>query len=304
MVMAGMDGGAGAPGAGALARLDVGGGPGAAATAGMQARAKRDYVRRAYAQKVAMVQRACRRIEAGWSLTEVCREPDMPGRSTVVSWLTRHPELRAMVEAAEAAAAEVFLPRRDYHYWDPEIAAEVLARIEDGKGLREVCAERDMPVACTVTRWLNERPEFAAAYRRAREAQADRLFDLAWRIACEATEDEVATARLKIQTLKWRVGKLAPRVYGPLKAQDPPGGGEGGGKGGEPTIVAWHIRSWAKTPDNKLVETTWATVGMTPGERQALCDDVRAGRISVEEVERMNAAAEAEDAARRAERLS
>jgi hypothetical protein len=219
--MAGMDGGAGAPGAGALARVD-GGRAGAAA-----ARAKRDYVRRAYCQKLAMVQRACRRIEAGWSLAEVCREPDMPSRSTFVSWLSQDPELRGLVEAAEAAAAEVFLPRRDYHHWDPEVAEEVLARIEDGRGLREVCAERDMPVHSTVLRWIKERPEFEAAYRRAREAQADRLFDLAWRIACEATEDEVATARLKIQTLKWRVGRLAPRVYGPLKAQEPPGGQAG-----------------------------------------------------------------------------
>jgi hypothetical protein len=260
---------------------------------------KRDYVRRAYCEKLAMVRRACRRIEAGWSLSEVCREPDMPTRSTFMSWLAADADLHRLIETAEAVAAEVFLPRRDYHYWDPEVAAEVLARIEDGRGLREVCAERDMPVACTVTRWLKERPEFEAAYRRAREAQADRLFDLAWRIACEATEDEVATARLKIQTLKWRVGKLAPRVYGPLKAQGPPGGGKGG-KGGEDVIVAWHVRNWARTPDNQVVETTWATVGMTPAERQALGQDVREGRISVEELERMNAAAEAADDARRA----
>lgn len=290
--MAGMDGGARAPGARALACAD-----GAAAEAAAK-RAKREYVRRAYCEKVAMTHRACRRIEAGWSLSEVCREPDMPSRSTFVSWMQQAPELREMVEAAEAAAAEVFAPRRDYHHWDPEIAAEVLARFEDGRGLREVCAERDMPVHSTVLRWMKEQPEFEAAYRRAREAQADRLFDVAWRIACEATEHEVATARLKIQTLKWRVGKLAPRVYGPLKAQDPPGGGPGG-KGGEDVIVAWHIRSWAKTPDNQVVETTWAVVGMTPAERKALHDDVREGRISADEVARMNAAAEAADEARR-----
>lgn len=290
--MDGMDGGARAPGAGALARVAGGGGAGSALRA---ARAKRDYVRSAYAQKLAMVARACRRIEAGANLSEVCREADMPPRTTVESWLARHPELRAMVEAAEAAAAGVFRPRRDYHHWDEEVAAEVLARIEDGKGLREVCAEADMPVACTVTRWLKERPAFAEDYRRARETQADRLFDLAWRIACEATEDEVATARLKIQTLKWRVGKLAPRVYGPLKAQDPPGSG---GQGGEPTVVTFQIRSWAVTPDKEVVETTSAAVGMTPEERSALHRDIRAGRISVEELARMNAAADAAEAAR------
>ena len=49
-------------------------------------------------------------------------------------------------------------------------------------------------VHSTVTRWLNERPEYAQAYRLAREAQADRLFDLAWRIACEATAKPCASA--------------------------------------------------------------------------------------------------------------
>ena len=288
-----MDGGAGAPGAGALARLNAGGA--GAASAGMQARAKRDYVRRAYVQKVAMVHRACRRIEGGANLSEVCREPDMPSRSTFMSWLSQSPELRAMVEAAEAVAAEVFLPRRDYHYWDPETADEVLARIEDGRGLREVCAERDMPVHSTVTRWLKEQPEFEAAYRRAREVQADRLFDLAWRIACEATEDEVATARLKIQTLKWRVGKLAPRVYGPLKAQEPPqaDGDTDRGGGGKKSVTVFDVRSWALTPDKQVVETTWAVRGMNTDERAALYDGVREGRVSLDELARMNAAGEA-----------
>jgi hypothetical protein len=64
-------------------------------------------------------------------------------------------------------------------------------------------------------------------------------------------------------------------------------------------IVAWHIRSWARTPDNQVVETTWAKVGMTPAERAALNEDIRQGRISLEELDRMNAAAEAADAARR-----
>jgi len=170
----------------------------------------------------------------------------------------------------------------------------VLARIEDGRGLREVCAERDMPVHSTVLRWIKEQPEFEAAYRRAREAQADRLFDLAWRIACEATEDEVATARLKIQTLKWRVGRLAPRVYGPLKAQDPPrmdGDADGGGKG-EATVTVFEVRSWAVTPDNQVVETTWAVRGMNSAERRALYDGVRDGRVSLDDLARMNAAGE------------
>ena len=256
----------------------------ASGTAGQTARAKRDYVRRAYALKVATVQRVCRRVEAGENLTEVCRDPDMPQRSTLVAWLAREPELQAMVEAARAAAVAVFAPRRTYHTWDEAVAAEVLARIEDGRGLREVCAEPDMPVHSTVTRWLKARPEFATAYRRAREAQADRLFDLAWRIACEATEDTVATARLKIQTLKWRVGRLAPRVYGPLKAQDPVAEGDGG-KG--PDRVVFEVRHFALTPDRKVVETTRAGRGMTKAQRDELFAAIGDGRITPEDLARM-----------------
>jgi hypothetical protein len=293
MAMTDFDGGASAPGAGTLACVDGG----AAASVGMRARAKRTYDRRSYGQKVAAVHRACRLIEAGWNVTEVCREPDMPGRSTFTAWMHAHTELRYMVEAAQEQAASLFTPRRTYHTWDEGVAAEFLARIEDGKGLREVCAERDMPVHSTVTRWLNERPEFAAAYRRAREAQADRLFDLAWRIACEATEDEVAVARLKIQTLKWRVGKLAPRVYGPTKAQEPAGAGAGDGAG-EKQEVAFYVRSWALTPDNKVVETTDATRGLNNAERGALYDDIRTGRMSLDELAARNAQARADDARR------
>lgn len=307
--MTDFDGGAGAPmtgalarvsapGAGALASVEGAAAAGAAASAGMRARVKRDYVRRAYAQKFAMVSRACRKIEAGWSVTEVCREPDMPGRSTFMSWVHAHPELQAMVDAAREQAARVFTPRRDYHTWDEAVAAEFLARIEDGRGLREVCAEPDMPVHATITRWLRERPEFEAAYRRAREAQADRLFDLAWRIACEATEDEVATARLKIQTLKWRVGKLAPRVYGPTKAQEPSAAAVGEKDADGKREVAFYMRSWALTPDNKVVETTGATRGMNPAEQDALYDDIRTGRMSLEALAALIAQAEADDAAR------
>lgn len=256
-------------------------------------RVKRKYERRAYEVKVAAVQRACRRIEAGWSVTDVCREADMPQRSTFVAWLAANPELRAMVEAAQAAAAEVFTPRRDYHYWDEDVAAEFLARIEDGRGLREVCAEPDMPVHATVLRWMKERPAFEAAYRRAREAQADRLFDLAWRIACEATEGDVATSRLKIQTLKWRVEKLAPRVYGPMKAQEPPGSGAAAGSG--KIEHQFQVRSWARTPDNQVVETTDAVLGMTAAERQALYDGVRSGRLSLDALAALNAAGRAAD---------
>lgn len=252
-----------------------------------QVAARRRYVRRGYAQKVALVQALCRRLEAGESISEACRDPTMMQRSTLISWLTHDLELRGMVEAAQAAAAEVYGRRRTYHRWDPDVAAEVLARIEDGRGLREVCAEPDMPAHQTVTRWLNERPDYAEAYRRTREAQADRLFDLAWRIAQEATEAEVATARLKIQTLKWRVGKLAPKKYGAFKAQEPPAAEDDEAPAEGARRMVFEARRFARTPDNQVVETTRAVRGMTPEQQAQLRAAIADGRLSLEALRAM-----------------
>jgi hypothetical protein len=55
---------------------------------------------------------------------------------------------------------EAFGPRRPYHRWNAKVAAEVLRRIEDGRGLDEVCAERDALGYPTVMRWIEERPDY------------------------------------------------------------------------------------------------------------------------------------------------
>lgn len=259
--------------------------------------ARRRYVRTAYAHKVATVQGVCRRLEAGESLADVCRDPRMPQRSTLDAWLRANDELRGLVEAAKAEAARTFPPRRAYHRWTEKLAAEVLARIEDGRGLRDVCAEPDMPGHQTVTRWLNERPDFALAYRHARQAQADRLFDLAWRIALEATTDEVATARLKIQTLKWRVGRLAPRKYGPLKAQAPEDAAGEAARTGEEPVMCFEVRHFAVTPDNTVVETTRAVRGMSSEDQKTLRDGIRAGQVTLADVAAMARRADADLAA-------
>lgn len=285
--MAGMDGGAGAPLAGDSACVDgVGGGGGGGRRGdGALARAKRAYVRRSWVRRLSMVREACRRIaEQGETITDVCRDPRMPARSTFMAWLARDPALLALVEAARAEAAQVFTPRRDYHHWDEAVAEEFLARIEDGRGLREVCAEPDMPAHPTITRWLRERPDFQARYRQAREAQADRLFDLAWTIAREAEPGEVETARLMIQTLKLRIGRLSPRVYGPQKAE-PPAQAAGAGR---PPVVSFTVRRWATDPQRKLVEYTWAAQRRSKAEIEALDADIRAGRLSAEDVARLN----------------
>jgi hypothetical protein len=69
-----------------------------------------------------------------------------------------------------------------------------------------------MPNKTTVLRWLSENSEFRTQYARARENQAESLFDEALDIARE--HEEPAKARVIVDTLKWAAGKLQPKKYG------------------------------------------------------------------------------------------
>lgn len=66
-------------------------------------------------------------------------------------------------------------------------------------------------------------PEIVPQYARAREVQADKLFDECLTIAdqydataekLEGGTDHINRARLRIDTRKWMAGKLRPKVYG------------------------------------------------------------------------------------------
>jgi len=109
----------------------------------------------------------------------------------------------------------------------------ICERIANGESLRAICADSDMPDKATVLRWLQ--PETAAAlrdqYARAREMQADALFDEVLDIADDARNDwmesraaddagwlangeNIQRSRLRIDARKWMAGKLRPKVYG------------------------------------------------------------------------------------------
>lgn len=110
-----------------------------------------------------------------------------------------------------------------------ETRRTILARIADGESLRQICATEGMPNREEVRKWLIRDEVFAGQYARAREEQADSLveemLDAARREAVDATD--VQNRRLLVDTLKWRAGKLKPKVYGD-KAQidvDTPAGG-------------------------------------------------------------------------------
>ncbi len=58
-----------------------------------------------------------------------------------------------------------------------ETRDKILGRIANGESLRGICRTEGMPPAPTVCRWLAEDESFRERYARAREAQADALFD-------------------------------------------------------------------------------------------------------------------------------
>ena len=112
-----------------------------------------------------------------------------------------------------------------------EVFDAICDRLADGESLRSICSEEGMPSKSNVFRWLNGHPERADQYARAREAQADALFDDVLSIADDARNDWMEThgeddagykangehiqrSRLRIDARKWMAGKLRPKVYG------------------------------------------------------------------------------------------
>lgn len=95
-----------------------------------------------------------------------------------------------------------------------EIADTICERLIDGESLRKICAGDDMPNRSTVLRWMDADEAFAAKCARAREIQADSLFDQMQDIADEGNADDVQRAKLRVSTLQWRASKLAPKKYG------------------------------------------------------------------------------------------
>ena len=73
-----------------------------------------------------------------------------------------------------------------------------------------------MPAVSTVMLWLREYQGFSLQYARARELQADAMFeeitDIRQRV--EAGELGPNEARVIIDAIKWQAGKLRPQKYG------------------------------------------------------------------------------------------
>lgn len=98
-----------------------------------------------------------------------------------------------------------------------EIAEEILMRLAEGESLRAICRDDHTPNISTITLWVvDDREGFSARYARARAAQAMRLADEIIEIADE-DERDTNRDRLRVDTRKWYLSKVLPKVYGDTK---------------------------------------------------------------------------------------
>jgi hypothetical protein len=124
------------------------------------------------------------------------------------------------------------------------VADLICERLGNGESLRAICEEDGLPDKATVFRWLARHEEFRDQYARARETQADSLFDEILSIADDGHNDwmlrkhgdderwvengeSLRRSALRVDARKWMAGKLQPKKYGEKVTQEVTG--EGGG---------------------------------------------------------------------------
>jgi hypothetical protein len=115
--------------------------------------------------------------------------------------------------------------------YTPETALAICDRLTNGQSLREICRADDMPDKSTVFRWLSWNEQFRDQYARAKEAGIEALAEDLLDIADDSTNDWVdrqfgettvrvvdneclQRSRLRVDTRKWLLSKLAPKKYG------------------------------------------------------------------------------------------
>lgn len=115
-----------------------------------------------------------------------------------------------------------------------ELANEICLRISHGESLNQICRDEHMPWKSTIMDWLldERKKEFYDQYAKAREMQAEYMFDEILDIADDGSNDwmEIETksgrkievvnqevlnrSRLRVDTRKWYLSKVLPKKYG------------------------------------------------------------------------------------------
>lgn len=118
-------------------------------------------------------------------------------------------------------------PTRQRDLYTPELFTRICDRIARGNSLRQ-SSDHEGIAPSTFLRWVNNDPALAEQYTRAREicldVWADQILEIADDASRDMTTDEkgrtvvdhenINRARLRVDSRKWVLAKLKPRVYG------------------------------------------------------------------------------------------
>lgn len=162
----------------------------------------------------------CRRVAGGETLLAICRDVDMPSSGSVRAWVRQNPRFAQMYQRAKVFGGRTGRGRPAR--WCPMTAHEIVVRVSEGEALSDIADDPAMPSLRTILRWQTDDADFAAAMEAARWAQAERLGDLGWKMALAATPETAWLTRVQLGQLRWMAGIKAPRVFGRMKAVEPP----------------------------------------------------------------------------------
>jgi hypothetical protein len=99
--------------------------------------------------------------------------------------------------------------------YNDDIATNILEQVADGLSMRTICESEDMPCARTVYRWLLDNDAFRQRYARAKDMQAEGMFEKITEIVQKVEDGTIdpQQARVAIDAIKWQAGKLKPSKY-------------------------------------------------------------------------------------------
>lgn len=112
-----------------------------------------------------------------------------------------------------------------------DVADQICERLMHGETLRQIVRDEAMPCRRSVHNWLATNQTFMHQYAQAKEHQADTIFDEMFDIADDGTNDwmlrsqgeddievvnheNIQRSRLRIDTRKWALARMAPKKYG------------------------------------------------------------------------------------------
>ena len=118
-----------------------------------------------------------------------------------------------------------------------EVADTICNRLLEGESLTHICTDSTIPNKPCILKWLRDFPDFATQYAHAREMQMELMATEIIEIADDGSNDtytvgegddeeervntdHINRSRLRVDTRKWLMSKLAPKKYGEKVQQE------------------------------------------------------------------------------------